>query len=268
MTPEQKLADGEVGTARPLFDLAERIVEIELDYDEIVLGHRLRRPSKQELVEHEDQVKLETREVGKNEEGEKLTSTTYEDSRAHCNLWDKIVIEVRNYDLEDGSEPTAWRQIDHNLRSLIPSTHKATAIRGMYTGVAEVEKEKDRKTFRLIGSQKIRVRQEIGAGEEPDFIVIHILRRPSETEWSRYQSRAVSTVEVRGSKKSRIRVQTNLSAATELYDALLLRIEGASIAGAGWTDSRRQEFIDLVDPKIKDQVITAFASDWQVDLRD
>lgn len=268
MTPEQKLADGEAGTARPLFDLAEKIFEIELQDDEVVLGHRLRRPTKQELVDHENQTKVESRQIGQTDEGEQLVTTSQSSERANAALWDKIATDVRHYDFEDGVAPTEWRPLEDHMRPMIPSTHKDTAILGMYAGVAKVERETGRTAFKVAGSARVRVRQEIGAGEEPDFVVTHILRHPTEAEWSRYRARAVTRLNVQGSKEPRTIVRTNLTAAGELYDALLARIEGASVGGAGWTDESRESFISLVDPKIKQLIVTVFAQSWEVDLRD
>jgi hypothetical protein len=72
------------------------------------------------------------------------------------------------------------------------------------------------------------IRQAIGAGEEPDFVVLHTLKAPTESQLRDYNKRASTATSVSGSRKRKIRVRTNLKADVELYDALAVAIFGAT----------------------------------------
>lgn len=258
---EQLQLSEEPVKAPALLALDEREFEVYLvdDGTELPLGHRLRRPTKAELVEREQHVQFEQESASETE-----TETRYDSERANRYLWDKVITHVSGYDIGDGVPLAEWREINDLLRSLIPAPHKSRSIAGMYRSSVEIDHAQKSQGFRLVGAIEVRVTQKIAS----IYSVTHVLRRPTESEWLSYQGRAVRTLEVKGSKTSRVKYQTNLSAACDLYDALLERIEGVTLGGEEFRREQREGFISAVDAVWKQQVITAFANDYGAQLRD
>lgn len=245
----------------PLFPIDEQEFDVYLTDGgtELPLGHKLRKPTKAELVEREQHVSFEQESASETE-----TETRYDSERANRYLWDRIVTYVSGYDLGDNKELGEWREINDLLRAQIPAPHKSRAITGMYRSSVSLDHSQKSRGFKLIGAIEIRVKQELHGA----FVVTHVLRRPTESEWLAYQGRSVRTLEVKGSKKGMIRYQTNLSAACDLYDALLERIEGVSLYGEEFRPEQREGFLSAIDAVWKQQVITAFSNDYGPQLRD
>src|SRR4029434_8981598 len=91
-----------------------------------------------------------------------------EDDAANSRLWDKIILQVKGYRSAD-----EWRDITEEEKAQMRPGHKATAIRAMYAGSCSIEGDEDGVS---IGADTWTVKQEIGAGTEPDYLVRHIPR--------------------------------------------------------------------------------------------
>jgi hypothetical protein len=244
-----------------LFPLDERIHEIQLEAAGYVLRHRLENPTKTQLVERDSRIKNE--EITLNDE---QTESRYEDATANSRLWDEIAREIAGYDLGDGS--TDWRPVDDDVRSLMPVEHKSKAIIAMYVCTAEIDKARmNGHGFPLRGSSESRVRLAIGDPESPAYEMIHVLRAPTESEWTSYKNGMSRFVTVRGTRLPRYISQSNLAIAVAFYDALVSRIEGVSIEGQEFDPGRRDEFVRAIDPLHKRAVVRAFADHWSADLK-
>ena len=186
----------------------------------ITVTHNLRRPSLAELVERENQSVAEVEEVSPGED-----AWHNDNEAANSRLWDKCALSVSGYKV-GGQSAVDTVTVSPEIAAKIPSAHKSTAISGLYASKCEVERADD-EGFNLDGDTYI-VRQEIGAGEVPDFVIRHELRQPTESELRDYSRRANTATQVTGSRKRKIRVRTNLKADVELYDKLAVSLTGAT----------------------------------------
>lgn len=228
--------------------------EIQITSNSKVAVHKLRKPTLDELIKREEMSVYETEEIDK---GQDKINVDYE--RANVALWDKIALQVKGY--RTGSAgPEDWLTVDPGLAARISGAHKSTAIEGLYSSTCEVEQgEED--GFNLDG-ELFTVKQEIGPNRsEPDFIVRHTLRQPSESERQEYRRKASSTVLMRGSKKTKARVLTNLKASVDLYDKLFVGIEGVTGVEIG-------KELKFIDPLWKRQVVVALMQSFESSLSD
>lgn len=214
-----------------------------------IIQHRLRRPSLAELMEREQQSVAEVEEVAPNEDA------WHEDSQAaSAKLWDKCILGVTGYRI-GGQLATEFVPVSPDTAAKIPLAHKVTAISGLYVAKSEVEKGED-EGFNLDGDTHT-IKQSIGASEEPEFVLVHTLRQPTEGELREYNKRASTATSVSGSRKRKIRVRTNLKADVELYDKLAIALTGATPP-----EPR------LVDPIFKRQVVQALIASLNASLLD
>src|SRR5262249_20983462 len=158
-----------------------------------VVYHRLRKPTLPELIEREGQIKYELVEVNQREE-----EIRTDDETANARLWDKLILAVKGY-----RGAPDWRELLPEEKAAFRPGHKVTAIRALYAGSCQVEGGDEGVS---IGADVWTVRQEIGAGAEPDFVVRHTLREPTEAERVRFKQSSSSTSYVKGAKKSQVRV--------------------------------------------------------------
>ncbi len=219
-----------------------------------IVYHRLRKPTLQELIERESQITYELIELNSREDEIKS-----DDETANARLWDKIVLQVKGYRGFD-----EWREITDEEKAQMKPGHKVTAIRALYAGSCSIEGDEDGVS---IGADVWTIRQEIGAGNEPDFIVRHTLREPTEAERVKFKRSNSSTSYVKGAKKSQVRVRTNLKAYCELYDALIENVTGATVTDEYWSQ-RSRDFLSAIDPIWKRQVIQTLMSALEAQLSD
>lgn len=101
----------------------------------------------------------------------------------------------------------------------------------------------------------VPVIEEIGSPgfSEPDFTITHLCRRPSEGEielWRKLPAR-LSLASAASHNLSLMKP------AMRFYAKWLVRIDGASVTGQLYTDDRRSDFINHVDPLIQRRVVDA-----------
>src|SRR5262249_39260557 len=218
-----------------------------------VVYHRLRKPTLAELIEREGQIKYELVEVNAREE-----EIRTDDETANARLWDKLILAVKGY-----RGAADWRELSPEEKSALRPGHKVMTVRALYAGSCQIEGDDDGVS---IGADVWTVRQEIGAGAEPDFIVRHTLREPTEAERIKFKQSSSSTSYVKGAKKSQVRVRTHLKSYVELYDALLKIVEGGSINGFVGADL--ELFRAAIDPMWKRQIIQCLMGALEAQLSD
>jgi GGDEF domain-containing protein len=64
-----------------------------------------------------------------------------------------------------------------------------------------------------------RIKQTIGASDAPEFVILHTLKQPTESERREYDANAGKASQVMGSRKRKLRFRTNLKADVALYEA-------------------------------------------------
>jgi hypothetical protein len=223
-----------------------------------IVYHKLRKPTLAELIEREGQIKYELVEISARED-----ELQADDEIANARLWDKIAVSVKGYRGADD-----WRELTDEDKAAMRAGHKTAAIRTMYAGACEIEGGDDPIS---IGADVWTVKQAIGVQKDaPDFVVQHILREPTEAERVKFKGAASSTSYVKGAKKSRVRVRTNLKAYVELYDALINLTIGGTVGGSefGHTPKDKAAFLAAIDPVWKRQIIHCLMSALEAQLSD
>ena len=118
--------------------------------------------------------------------------------------------------------------------------------------------------FDLLGASVLRVVQTIAGGRS----YTHILRQPTEAEWQRYNRRIQRRLETRGARRRQEKIKTSIQPSIDLYDAIVLRLEGASLNSVGWNEQQRKQFIAAVDSWHKRQAIQEVVNNYAPALGD
>lgn len=206
------------------------------------VSHRLRKPTAEELNKRESLVKYETVKAGARE-----TEVRSDSRSADVWLWDQVAEAVSGY---DGGEE--WRDLDDATRKNLNPSHKTDAINLLYALRSEIEGEGD---YVPIGPSDWTVKQEIGPNREPDFVVYHVLREPTEEERQKYNRAKSSTMYLAGARREEARVRTYLKPACELYDATVQDVKGGTVSGEAFSQSNRKGFLAAIDPMLKRDAI-------------
>ncbi len=251
------------------FDQNEFNIPISIKFSDsktLTITHKLARPTLADLLERESQSMTEMEEVAPNEDAFHTDA-----EGANAKLWDKVAKQVQGYKAA-GVSKDDWADVTPELAAKIPSGHKNAAISGIYAARCVVERDSD-DGFNLDGESYI-IRQEIGTGDEPSYVVRHTLRQPTESERREYDKAAGKASQVFGSRKRKIRFRTNLKAEVALYDKLIERVDGATVRGQSWdsytAESKEQlgGFIGIIDPIFKRQAVQALLSSLSASLSD
>ena len=220
-----------------------------------VVSHRLRKPTLEELNERESLIKYETVKINSRE-----TEARTDQSAADARLWERIIEAVRGY---DGSEE--WRELEDAAKSRFNPSHKSDAVTLLYAMKSEIYGDDD---FVPIGPSDWTVKQEIGANRDPDFVVYHVLREPTEEERQRYNRGKSSTAYVAGTRREEARMRTYLKASVELYDALIQEIKGGTVEGEAFSASNRKKFLFAVDPLMKRDALQTLLGALEAQMSD
>jgi len=247
--------------------------------------HKLRKPTFEEEEERERKMPLITTDAGK-VEGSEASSMTIDDEPANTALYDKIALSVSGYALKRGEKPSGDAiSLDdevetgngsQTVRQLIPVSHKNTAINGMFPSKFEVDVPEDEEfSFALGGGREWRVRQDIGGGEKredgtlapPNFQVYYTFREPSELERKKFRTRAIAALTLRNPKTGVIteRRSTNLKVLRELFDALLVGVDGATVGGSAFRASDPTH-IDMIPANFKKSSVIKLFGMLEADL--
>jgi hypothetical protein len=221
-----------------------------------IVYHRLRKPTLQELNEREDRTVYKL--VGASSREDEIISS---EELANARLWDAIILKVRGYrDAKD------WRELTEEEKAAMRAGHKITAIRTLYAGHCEVEGAEDGIT---IGADTWTIRHEIGLSRDnPDFVVKHILREPTEAERLKYNQTSTRTTVLKGAKRPQRQVKTKLKPSADLYDALVEDIQGGTVNGDEFRSGNRKEFLAAVDPIWKSLVIVILMNTLEAQISD
>lgn len=262
-TPIEPEAAVAVDNAANLYPLDQSEFEIKINLKPnadvpVYVTHYLRRPTLVELLDRDKAVVTEIETLSKSESI--INANT---DAANVALYDKIALAIAGYPLSDGQPKEARRSITPELVARVPATHKLTALRGLYATTCEVE-DSDALVYGL-DCDTVVVRQEIGWHDEPDYVLRHTLSMPSEKQRLDYARKASQTRYVGTGKKQKIRIVTNLRAAVELYDALLVQVDGGVIEGQ---PINGVVAMNRIDPQFKQQVITALMGVFEEALSD
>lgn len=219
------------------------------------VSHRLRKPTLEELNERESLIKYETVKINSRE-----TEVRTDQSAGDARLWERVIEAVRGYD--SGEE---WRELDDQAKSRFNPSHKSDAITLLYAMRSEIHGDDD---FVPIGPSDWTIKQEIGPNREPDFVVYHVLREPTEEERQRYSRGKSSTAYVAGTRREEARMRTYLKPSIELYDALVQEIRGGVVGGEAFSASNRKAFLAMIDPLMKRDAIQTLLGALEAQMSD
>ena len=222
----------------------------------VLVWHRMRKPTAEEILNATRQVKIAFREINSREE-----EIAVDDEAANCGLWDQIIQSVKGYRGMD-----EWTTLTDDQKATMRAPHKIAAIRSMNVATYRVLNEGDGVG---LGGDTWEIEQIIGRDvEAPDFLIIHTLREPTESERSQFRRRASRTSIVKGMKRQETKVSTDLGAYIALYDALVQRVDGGTVDERGWDKSERPQFISAIDPNMKRGVIQKLMESIEAALSD
>lgn len=205
-------------------------------------SHILSRPTAEMILAREDELQPEI-PIAKDGSFALPDSTAQEETDAK--YYDQIVIKADGY------------------RGAIPVAHKAAAFQGLFRREIYLDPECD------IFGDEVTVLEEIGGSDEPDFVVRHVLRQPSEAELKKYrQSTAGGRLLPDKRGRQKLVTSSNLRTAMRFYDTWLVRLEGATVMGSAFSAEKRAEFLALVDPLIQRKVVTTIVDELTGGLLD
>ncbi len=242
-----------------------------------IVTHILRRPTFEEEEQKERETPLITTDAGK-VDGADASSISLDDEPANIRLYNKILLRVKGYPVfvtdESGNvkmqpAPAEGLAADEltlkadgtteQVVNLIPPGHKSTAVSGALPySLFEVEVDEDNFMFALGGGREWVIRQEIGGGFKlsdgtnapPKNVIKYRFREPTEAERRKFRSQAINSVTLRTKDGIKDRRSTNLRVLRDLFDAMILGVEGATIGG-GAVDVRDVEHRALIPGSFK-----------------
>lgn len=230
------------------FDAAEHIIELNTRPDGAprIVRHKLRKPTFVELEARDRKQAAETVTHG----AEEFIEST--GSAPDLELWGKLCTAAQGY-----RPKGEW--IEGADLDAIPAAHKLAAIRALHQAEFEVVTDEGELDYFVIGATETKVKQTIG-----NYEIIHTLREMTESERLAFENKSFRASFVRGKgKETRTRIVGNLKAYVDLYDKLIVFIEGGSVDGTSWdgwraaTAANAGDFWRAIDPLFKRGVINA-----------
>jgi hypothetical protein len=221
--------------------------------------HRLRWPSKEEANELVNNEKIEYEDENRREE------RVVPGSDAHIiKLWEKIAIAVKGYD----GMPTPvdqWHLLRPEDKANILPGNKTTAIRAIYSFDCELEDQ----LISINPDQKWTVIQTIGPRYSDNRATVrYVFRQPTEAERRSYRTEATTIINVKGLKKGRQRIKYNLKIYAQVFDGMVIDVDGGTVAGKTFRESDRTAFLDKIDPIYKRDVLQTLMLDLEAELQD
>lgn len=194
--------------------------------------HTLQRPSTALMLEREDELEME---IPIAKDGSYSLPDTTEQEEIDAKYHGQICMAISGY----GAEP--------------PTAHRAAAFQGLFQREIYLDPECD-----PFGDEVVVI-EEIGTGDEPDFVIRHVLRAAEESEVKKFRQKNNNgrlMPDKRGRQK--FMQKSNLRSAMAFYQSLVRRMSGASVGGAAFSEDCRSEFIEAVNPLIQRKVVAVY----------
>lgn len=282
IAPAQEVSGFQLGSDQPVR------VKITLpSLKNATFEHVLRKPTFEEEEARERATPLVTLDKGKIDvaDGEKAdaSSMTLDTEPANVKLYDKIIQTVKGYGVpgfDKGADVPATTPIttadgeEYTVRDLIPSNHKATVIDVMFPSFSfEVEVEDEEFTFALGAGREWTLKQEIGGRtkqedgslSDPDHVIRYIFREPTEAERKKFRSSAIIALTLRTKDGIREQRTSNLRVISELFDDMIVRVEGA-VVGDDLVDVRNRVHLKAIPAQFKKNAIIRLFGFLEADL--
>lgn len=209
--------------------------------------HCFRRRTLAEVKERERAIINKRRSISKHED-----QIVYDDEDANVAHYDKLIQSVSGYACgdfrPDDTIPFSNGQ-NAELLALIPRQHKVTAIRGLDRVDCELIAGTEQE-FRLGSARTQQVRQRLG-----QHTIIWTLNEPDDRARRRFHN-AIRLQESRGARVPESRTQLDLNVFVELFDELLVAVEGASLGGQPVGRENLRSVAAITDPIWKRAIIS------------
>lgn len=243
--------------------------------------HVLRKPTFSEEEARERMMPLIISDAGKID-GAEASSMSLDDEPANVRLYDKIAISVNGYALKRGEKPSkedvavdTLVEGETTVKDLIPPSHKSAVINGLYPASYEVDFGDEEFYFALGGGREWKIRQEIGGKfkredgtlSPADYTVYYIFREPTQEERKKFRTQAISAVTLRTTSGNKDRRSTNLKVVSDLFDALIQVIDGATIGGKE-IDVRDKKQLEKIPATFKKGAVIRLMNFLEADLSD
>lgn len=234
--------------------------------------HRLRRPSFDNEISREAMMPVKTHDQGKIE-GHDSMALEFEVESADITMYDKLIDTVDGFAPPGSSEPVNGLPVDDEIKKLILPQWKSSVISGIYRSSWEADQESLSKVYMLGPGRQWTIKQEIGGGKnadgtkrEPEYVVTYVFREPTEKERRKFRTRALnaSILRLRGGGSEERRT-TNLRVVSELFDACVEDIRGASVSGNP-IDAHNPDHLKLVLGNFKKNAVLKFFNTLEADL--
>lgn len=205
--------------------------------------HTLNRPSNELLIERSDELAFEI-PIAKDGSYSIPDATVQEEIDA------KYAERIR------AGEPTGYK-------GTIPQAHLAAAFQGLFQNEIYVDEDCD------IFGDEIVVIEEIGSGDEPDYVIKHFLRAPDEKELKKVRQK-LSNGQMKPDKRRRQKYveKSKLRPIMAYYSAWFTRIEGAKIGDRPFAPERRDEFLSEINALTQFAVVKAIVQELTGNLLD
>lgn len=245
-----------------LYDFDAPFIEVQINArpgasSPVIVSHKLRKPTLQELLDREKAISLEIVETSNREE-----QIVTDDDSANCQLWDRLIVEIKGY-----AGIPDWQPISDQQKMGMRPGHKRTSIVAMYAGSAQIIGGDEDEISLSMDTWTIR--QMVGPdADNPLYTIDHVLREPTESERAKFKRNASKVSFVRGAKRARTKIGADLRAYVEIYDALVTSIDGGMVAGKTFKDSERGPFLAAIDPTWKRVIVQTLMNAIEAALLD
>lgn len=224
-----------------LYPLDWKTTEVRLAKGRFV--HTLGRPSNELLLRRADELDIEI-PIAKD------GSYAIPDLTAQEEIDAKYAEEIR------AGEPKGYN-------GRIPKAHLAAAFQGLFQREIYVDPDCD------IFGDEITVIEEIGNGDEPDFVIKHIVRAPDEKELKKVRQK-LNSGRLYPDKRGRQKFveKSNLRSMMSYYSAWLLRMEGVRIGNSPFSIEKRDEFVAETNALTQRRVVQVVVQELTGNLLD
>jgi hypothetical protein len=229
--------------------LSEKLYKLDWETAEINLAkgrfvHTLRRPDHDMLLERDKEIAVEI-PIAKDGSYSLPDPTETEEIDA------KYCAKIRV------GEPTGY-----DGRS-IPTNHAAAAFQGLYRREIYIPEGCD-----ILGSE-ITVLEEIGGGDDPDFVITHVIAQPDESDLRKLRKK-LSNGQLVPDKRGRQKFvrPSSLKTTMQHYSSWMKRVDGATVGDQTYSADNREAFLAHVDPLIQQRVVSVVVEELTGKLLD
>lgn len=205
--------------------------------------HTLNRPTNALLLERADELEVEI-PIAKD------GSYSIPDATAQEEIDAKYSEKIR------ASDPTGYK-------GNIPQAHSAAAFQALFQREIYVDPDCD-----IFGDELVVI-EEVGSGDEPDYVIKHFVRAPDEKELKKVRQK-LNNGQMKPDKRGRQKYveKSKLRAGMAYYAAWFLRMDGAKIDERAFAPERRDEFLSEINALSQFAVVKAIVQELTGNLLD